>query len=171
MKKALIAGVASVALAAMPLVGVFATDITTMTDTLTITIDPTCTFDAASHAYTADMSANALNDSVGTTTMKVTCNVYNGYYVTAAFTSLAGNGSNAITYSNVDPTAGSGTWTAALSASNLSNGGRVMQNTVNTPAAGDSETITYKVSTTDNQAAGTYSGTATYTLTSPYANA
>lgn len=177
MKKSLIAGagVAAFAFAALPFAGVFATDTTTMTDVLTITVEDTCTFDAASHAYRAAMEANALNENVGTTTMNVVCNNYTGYTVTGAFADLNGNGSNKITFASTAPTAGSGTWAAystptvggsAGTAAYLTNNGEVLKNTQQTPAGGDSASIVYKVSTTNNQAAGTYTNAnaAVYTL-------
>ena len=174
MKKLAILG-ASAALAAMPVVGVFATDITTMTDVLTISVEDTCTFDAASHSYSATMEANQLNENVGTTLMKVTCNNYTGYTVTGAFGDLNGNGSNKIAFASTAPTAGSGTWAAystptvggsAGTAAYLTNGGEVIKNTQQTPAGGDSASIVYKASTTNNQAAGTYTNAsaAVYTL-------
>ena len=43
--------------------------------------------------------------------------------------------------------------------------GTLMTSNTMTPAGGDTSVITYKVSTTDNQAAGSYTGTAVYSLT------
>lgn len=181
MKKALIAGVASVALAAMPIVGVVATDDGDKVDTITVSFAEFCTFNATSHTYNATMAANGLNENVGTTSMTVTCNKNNGYYVGASFEDLSGNGSTKVEYDNATPTAGSGTWTAyrsagsvngtAVAAANLVNGGRVIENQHQAPAAGDTATIVYKVGLLNNQAAGTYTGHAVYTLTSPYAAA
>ena len=178
MKKSLIAGagVAALAMAFVPFGLASATDITSMEDTLTITVEPTCSFDAASHSYSATMTANDLNTNVGTTTMTIICNQYNGYAVTANMTSLSGNGSNAISYSATTPTAGSGTWTAyntptvagtAGTAANIAAtaDAAVISNSVHTSSTGDSSVIVYKVGTTNNQAAGAYTGTATYTLT------
>ena len=47
----------------------------------------------------------------------------------------------------------------------LSQAGTLMTSNTMTPAGGDTSVITYKVSTTDNQAAGSYTGTAVYSLT------
>lgn len=191
MKKALIAGAASVALAAMPVVGVFATDITKVTDTLTVTIDPICSFNAqqgvdsqnaayATNGYSATMTANDFDDSFGETTLTVTCNNAKGYTVSSTMNNLVGpakasSGNETITYSTDDLTAaGEGKYSAGYS--KTINGGQattgqvpatgtLMTSSVMTPAGGDTAVITYKVSTTNNQAAGSYTGTAVYTLT------
>lgn len=174
MKKTLIAGVASIALTAMPMVGVFATD-PTITDSLTLTLSSSCTFNASTHTYNATMSVNQLNSSVGTTTVNVKCNKYNGYYVTVAMTDLTNSSStsNKIPYSgSSDPVAGTARWTAYkvvnTTYTKITSGGRIMENSASTSASGDSQTVAYKVSTGSWQPTGTYSGTATYTLTSPY---
>ena len=179
MKKLAILG-ASAALAAMPVIGVFADDITTVTDTLTVTIAPTCTFDAGTHAYTKAMTANQIDSSFGQTVLTVTCNNAKGYTVGSQMNTLtgpakAGSGNEEITYSATDlSAAGAGKYSAGYS--NVINGasavtgqvpqsGTLMTSNTMTPAAGDTSTVTYKVSTTTNQAAGTYTGTAVYTLT------
>jgi len=174
MKKSLIAaGAASLAVAAMPVVGVFADNITTMTDSITVTVESSCTFDAASHSHSKTMTANKAED-VGTTTMKVTCNDYQGYTVTGTFIDLSGDGGNKLTFTNAAPTAGNSNWAAystptidgtAGTPAYLTNNGEVIKNTKQTIAAGDTASIVYKASTANNQAAGAYTGTATYTLT------
>ena len=188
MKKLAIVG-ASAALAAMPVFGVFATDITTVTDTLTVTVDPTCSFNAqqggtapdATNGYSKTMLANAFDASFGTTTLTVTCNNAKGYSVGSVMNNLQGPAQSGgstyetITYSITDlAAAGQGKYSAGYS--NVINGatavtgqvpqsGTLMTSNTMTPAAGDTSTITYKVSTTSNQAAGSYVGTAVYTLT------
>ena len=179
MKKTLMLAAASVACAALPAVGVFATDVTTMTDTINITISQTCTFDAGSHSYTkSDAVANTLY-TLGTTTMKVTCNKYNGYSVVGVMNSLSANsGSNTIACSTTTATAGSGTYsatvtgrvngteqTAANKCGTSGSKAAIMSRTSNTASGGETSTIVYKVGTGANQAAGTYSGTVVYTLT------
>ena len=181
MKKALIAGAASVALAAMPVVGVFADgDITTMEDTLTVTIAEACTFDAASHTYSSPMTADDFVANFGTTTMKITCNNAKGYTVSSSMADLvgpakAGTGNEKITYSATAVAAkGAGKYSAAATntingetgaAAQVSASGTLITSSVMTPAGGDQSVIVYSVSTTDNQAAGTYTGKATYQLT------
>ena len=176
MKKSLIAGagIAALGLAVVPFAGVFAADTMSMEDTINVTIADACTFDAASHSYTKDMTANTTAD-IGTTTMKVTCNNYSGYEVTGKYTALAGNGTNKISFGESAPTAGVSSWAAnaivtvdggsPVAAAYLKNNGAVMSNIRQTVEAGDTAVITYKAATSNNIAAGTYTGTATYTLT------
>ena len=173
MKKSLIAGagIAALGLAVVPFAGVFATDITSMKDTINVTIADACTFDTASHSYTKAMTANT-TDTIGATTMKVTCNNAKGYAVKGTFTDLTGpakaSGNETITYgADAAVAAGDGKWNATVaSASPLAktNATVTSKNTMSA-ADGDSTTITYKAGTTSNQAAGTYTGTASYTLT------
>ena len=57
MKKTLIAGAASVALAAMPVLGVFAADtLTPITDTVTVTIDSACSLSGTGATPSATMN-------------------------------------------------------------------------------------------------------------------
>ena len=174
MKKVLIAGTASLALAAMPLVGAFATqaeDPAEIVDTLTVNVNGACGFSRTEGAgtYTQTMAANALNANFGTSTFTSSCNNGAGYIVTGDFEDLAhstGDGT-AIAYSSETPTAGSGTWTAYKStatAGNITNHGTVIETNAADPSGGTSFTVVYKVSTHGIQAQGTYSGTATYTL-------
>ena len=104
MKKLAIAG-ASVALAAMPVVGVFATDIATVTDTLQITVDAACSINAVTATTGSDdttYSANVLNGKIAAFNnnskhdFSVVCNNNAGWKVTAGTPNdLAGTGSNA----------------------------------------------------------------------------
>lgn len=181
MKKTLMLAVASVACAALPAVGVFATDITTMTDTINITISQTCTFDTASHSYTKSGAVANTLYTLGTTTMTVTCNKYNGYTVQGVMNSLSANsGSNTIgCKTNSEAAAGDGKYSAAVKVrtngtqatdptylcGTTSSKATIMSRTSNTASGGESTTIVYKVGTGANQAAGTYSGTVVYTLT------
>ena len=171
MKKTLIAGAASLALAAMPVVGVFAADPAPVTDTITITVSETCTLtrSTGNGNYTATMSTNALNASVGSSTFTAICNNATGFNVSATTSSLVGpSGSEAINYSATTPTAGSGTWTATKTtvAGNIAaTSGVLMTASAPTAAAGQTETVTYQVSTRANQAKGDYEGTIVYALT------
>lgn len=167
MKKTIVAGAASLALAAMPVIGVFATDPEAIEDTITITVSETCTLtrSTGNGNYTATMSTNALNPSVGSSTFTAVCNNASGFSVSATPTALAGTG-EAITYSATTPTAGSGTWTATKTtvAGNIAATGGVLMST-NTTTTGLTETVTYQVSTRPDQAKGDYEGTMTYQLT------
>ena len=169
MKKSIVAGAASLVLAAMPVVGVFATDPAAVVDTLTVTVNESCTFTRTdgSNNYTNAMAANALNTTFGESTFTSACNNGKGYDITAEFTSLShtGNAGEAITYAASTPTAGSGTWTAAVGGSSIAaTSGVLGSKNTQDPAGGSTYTVVYKVSTHDDQAQGTYTGTATYTL-------
>lgn len=117
MKKALIAGTVSLAVAAMPVVGVFAADVTTQTDKLSVTIGATCTFKNVgtegapayvTHAngtsgigtWSSDTLAGAMTngsntDNFGTTTFAVVCNNTTGWKVTNTTADLV-SGTNKI---------------------------------------------------------------------------
>ena len=182
MKKALIAGAAtSIALAAMPVLGTFAA--TQGQDSLTVSIGESCNLDraAGTGSYSKTMQLNSLDENFGTSTYRVICNNAKGFYVTATFTDLddSAQGEN-ITYSATTPVAGSGTWTAAVTADtslgqgftayniNPNSEDAAAKNLMNyagvTPADGYTATVVYKVSTRNNQAQGSYTGTATYIL-------
>lgn len=180
MKKSFIAGAASLALAAMPVVGAFATDITTMTDTLSVTVSKSCNWDNSASTQTKSQNAFTAGLITYTTvTHVVTCNTYNGYKVTGTFTAFTNGSSSSITipYSTTVATSGSDTWSATTQATvngtqatakqpASGTSGNVMANSGPTPSAGDSFTAIYKVGVTATKQAGTYTATATYTLTS-----
>ena len=170
MKKSIVASAASLVLAAMPVVGVFAADPEAVVDTLTVTVNESCTFEhdtGNNGSFTHAMTAGSLNDNFGSSTLKAACNNGKGYTIGAVFTSLAhtGNAGEAIAYSATTPTAGSGTWTASVNSSNIAaTDGTIANTNTQDPAAGSTYTVLYKVSLHDDQAQGTYTGTATYTL-------
>lgn len=170
MKKTLIAGAASFALAAMPVIGVFADNPSPVVDTLTVTVNEACTFElkTGSANITKAMEAGALDPAFGSNTFESKCNNGKGYTIGAVFTDLAhtGNAGEAIAYSATTPTAGSGTWTATVGQDNIAaSNGVLATKSSQDPAAGSTYTVTYKVSLHNDQAQGTYRGTATYTLT------
>ena len=126
MKKLAIAG-ASLALAAMPVVGVFADDVLNIKDTLQVTVSSSCTLSdvtpaAAStstgNAYTGSGAPNELVElsaTGGATTFTVKCNANNGYTITPTFSSLTnGTAAHDIAYGS-NAAAGSKTWTAYYS--------------------------------------------------------
>lgn len=170
MKKSIVAGAASLVLAAMPVVGVFATDPADVVDTLTVTVNESCNFNhdtGNTGSFSKNMVAGALDPSFGSSTLKAACNNGKGYTINAEFTSLAhqGNAGEAIEYSATTPTEGSGTWTAAVNSSNIAaTNGTIANTSTQDPAAGSTYTVLYKVSLHNDQAQGTYQGTATYTL-------
>ena len=169
MKKSIVAGAASLVLAAMPVVGVFADNPAAVVDTLTVTVNESCTFTRTTGdgQYTQSMAAGALKTDFGSSTFTSACNNGKGYDINAVFTSLAHtqNAGTAITYSATTPTAGSGTWTASVSSSNIAaTGGKLGEQSTQDPAGGRTYQVDYAVSLNDDQAQGTYRGTATYTL-------
>lgn len=173
MKKALIAGVASLAIAAMPVAGVFA--VTDITDTLSVQVSQTCALgsdnsgNVAGQAYSAENKTPGQLVDFGTqkTVLDINCNDTKGYKITPTFTGLTANSdADEITYSSTAATAGSGTWSATY----VKNGaGESTGFTNGTAVTGDSTmtdyyTITYLVGLDANQPAGTYQGSAKYEL-------
>ena len=169
MKKLAIVG-ASLAFAALPVVGVFADNPAAIVDTINVTVGETCTFTSSNSGdktYTLTMSTNDLQTTAGSSTFTAICNNASGFSVSATPTSISGTG-EAITYSATTPTAGSGTWTATNttdSANIPATGGTLMSAAGVTTSTGVQKTVNYTVSTKNNQAKGSYSGTMTYQLT------
>ena len=170
--------VAAAAMAALPMMGAMAVDPTTaadpaaLTDTLTVNVNGICTFErtTGNGLYTKTMVAGALDSSFGAPTFTAKCNNSKGYKITAAFDGLTHQGGDGetIAYSQTTPQEKSGTWTAKLSGQtdNLAASDAVVANTTEEdPAAGSAYAINYTVSLHDDQAQGTYVGTAVYTLT------
>ena len=174
MKKLIITSVVSGAMAVLPLADVLATACgSAITDNLSVTVTSQCEFTRTSGngTYSITKDVNTLDETL-TSTFKVVCNNKTGFTTKGSFTSLAKSGAQAITYtSSTAPTAGSGTWTAikggtgtAASTSNMiANNGTVMSSS--TVTGGTSQQVSYKISTRANQAAGSYTGTATYVTT------
>lgn len=129
MKKTLIAGAASVALAAMPVVGVFATNQingSPITDTFTINVTDACTFarkvvssdnghaagaignmtnagwttaGTSADVFAADVVAGNTYDGFAKSAFQITCNNAVGGYKVTAATNSLGTGEGAIEYS------------------------------------------------------------------------
>lgn len=172
MKKTIIAGTASAVFALTPVFGVFATaDPASVADTLKVTVDDTCALSrtGGSASLTHTMTANQLKADFGYSEIKSTCNNASGYKVTGTFNALA-DGTKTIPYQATAPSAGTSGWTAVLgnssSTSYITSGtaGNVHSTNTADTAAGHTATVSYKVATADNIAAGTYVGTATYVL-------
>ena len=138
MKKLAIAG-SAVALAAMPIVGVFAADgdILNITDTIQLTVNATCTFntDSSSVAANTTYSATGANGAVASLTnssshkFNVFCNDNDGWKVTVSDASknlsgAAGN-SHVITYRDqAIPAANAeteGYWSASVAGAGVTN--------------------------------------------------
>ena len=99
MKKALIAGAASVALAAMPVVGVFAelSDQTSVEDTVQLTVQKTCKMQAEQASGTYNLgtftAGNGYTETTGTP-MTLTCNAQAGWTLSAAVNAMTASGTD-----------------------------------------------------------------------------
>ena len=188
MKKLAIAG-ASVALAAMPIVSTFAA--TTVTDHLTVTVNEQCELgttvpaaDATTGAIdgywyaTVNPGDSATAFTAGTasassggeaTSIEIHCNAAEGYKITPTFTALdltgATDDTQDITYGGA-ATPVAGTWTAYYQVGNQAATPFAASGTPVTgdPSMTDVYTFSYKVTPGVDQAAGKYTGTATYVL-------
>ena len=187
MKKLAIAG-ASLALAAMPVVGVFADDITTVKDTIQVTVSSFCRFGASTsgtvnpsiatekdNTYSQSGQAPGALVELGSTTLAIECNDAHGYQITPSMTSLtdtdASDGTGtAITFKDgTDAAANDGKWSAAYSGAatgNFTSGTAITGSSSMT----DTYTISYKVGLGADQEAATYQGTATYVLAAQAGN-
>lgn len=180
MKKLAIAG-ASLALAAMPLVGVFADDVLTVKDKLVLTVSPSCTYDGitpaaatseAGNEYTATTTSGgavvSFQATSQATSLTVKCNDADGYTITPTFTGLSGPNSYNIPYRGTDPVVGTAGWTAyysknsaAPAAFSASGEDGAIEGT---STMTDTYSFSYKAAAGTDQAAGTYNGTASYVL-------
>lgn len=185
MKKSIIAaGASAVALAAMPVVGVFADDVTSQVDTLDITINATCTMDTVTHApssgtWTGDtlaksVVAGANNSNIGSTSFKIICNNQTGWNVSATATALTGKTTTSQNIPLGTPAANTAAWnyvsstettgvTAGVTGSTTS-ATKVAYAGDTTGNDGDEFVVTYNVSTDNALSAQVYEGTITYTL-------
>lgn len=180
MKKSIIAaGAASVALAAMPIVGVFADDVTSQVDTLDVTITNTCTIASVTHAGTGawttntlakDVVAGELNNGIGTSTFNIKCNNQTGWTVTAAAQPLTGKITTTQNIPVGTPAVNTPAWQYVSSTSDAdvtaasTNTSPVASSAKTTGNDGKEFTMTYNVSTDTALSAQTYEGTITYTL-------
>lgn len=179
-------GAMSLALAAVPLVGVFAD----FTDTINVTINESCTLTRQAYAsggvtnntshkngtggtwsttantdtLSATMSNGTTQANLGSSQFKVVCNRGGGYKVTVATTDLSTTGASPFTIpNNKTYSASVSGWSPVSGSTKLVNGDTV--NTVTSPTAGTTFEVSYGVGISTTQAAGTYTGTATYSLT------
>ena len=184
-KRVVVCAVAMV-FAAIPAVGAFAD----FTDTLNVTINESCTLTRQAYASggvtnntshkngtggtwsttanTDTLSATMTNGStqanLGSSQFKVVCNRPGGYKVTVATTSLSTSGASPLSIpNNTTYSASVSGWSPVSGSTKLSNGGTV--NTVTSPTPGTTFEVSYGVGISTSQAAGTYTGTATYSLT------
>ena len=186
MKKIAIAG-ASVALAALPMAGVFAATGTQVTDTVEVTINSACTITStnAANTYSATMTNGQLKSDFGSTEMTVNCNDAAGWHITAVGsgadasdkTAMNATGSGTDIATGVATSGAASNWAMKVtgtgatgftsfaavpsSATNVATGsGAVSSGTL---------TTTYQVFISATQQADTYTGQVTYTLAHPAA--
>ena len=186
MKKSIIAaGAASVALAAMPIVGVFAVDDQSATDTINVTVEASCTFSAGGDnvAYSATGTnasgvVNPVNNSSNVHSFTVFCNQNSGYTVSAEATALSASGiTDVFAYAATLPSSTDGAWhaqfaadagnTNTLTVTQLPAGGAettIISSNQASAAAGETWTATYTAYIGTETPAGTYTGTIDYTL-------
>ena len=171
-------GVAALGFAAAPVLGASAaTDVTSFTDNLSVTVTSTCTYGTAvspaatGSNYSGSGAAGALVDlSTGSTptTVKVTCNDVAGYKITPTFSGL--NGTEGIVGQSIPYAASSSAGSASWTAYYTKNSDAATAFTAGTAITGgpsaqaDSYSFSYKVGLGTNQPAGTYTGTAKYDL-------
>ena len=181
MKKLAIAA-SSVALAAMPVVGVFAVD-PQATDTIEVTVNSSCTF--TSGAGTGTYSASGNNGASVSPTISggnnehsftVFCNNNKGYKVSAAASALSQSGvTDNFAYAASLPSGTAGAWNAAISQATggsltieqLPSGGAATDIVTlgeASAAGGESFKAAYTAYIGSDTPAGTYTGTIAYTL-------
>ena len=191
MKKTLIAGAASAVLAAMPVMGVFAVETGTVTDTVKLTVNKTCKMEAAatSAEYNLGAQAGGAYAAVSGSPMTITCNAASGWNLKATPSALTSSttdqtipfgayGTTTSVWSAIVELDGNNTanaevvngfddWTAT--ATDGATQTIVTQNLSDTsgalPAAGLIIRPSYKAYVAADQAQGLYSGTILYTFT------
>ena len=165
-------GVAALGFAAMPVLGASAAegDIT-ITDNLTVSVNPSCSFERGSGegTYSLELSPNSDPTAfTGETNFTIKCNNAKGYKVTAAFNGLEGNQvspavKETIPYTTEALAKGTAGWSAFYNSGTTAvPAGQIHVGSVTT--TGDTFKMTYKAATAANQAAGVYTGTAVYTF-------
>lgn len=184
-KKLVAAGMVAVALAVVPVLGAFASEI----DTVSVTVSASCTLarenyasggvtnnqshkNGADGAWSTTAGDNTLNTtrtngtvttSLGTSQFKVVCNNNAGYKVTVGTTSLSvSGGSQTPIPNNTTYSATVSGWSPIVETVKKVNNDTVK--TESTTTAGTIFEVGYGVGISATQAAGTYTGTATYTL-------
>lgn len=177
------AGVAAVlGMAGMGLVssGVVAADTTSVTDTISVTVQPSCTFNSVEDKTYIGSAANGtevenFNDS-GVHEFNLFCNDNNGFVVTATPYDLEASGiEDVIAYTdNYIPSGVNSIWSAAIASDAAGvtvvpvvpiGGGTIISSNSGTTAGGATFTATYSAYVGSQTPAGTYEGTIVYTLT------
>ncbi|MBQ6487157.1 hypothetical protein IJI89_01865 [Candidatus Saccharibacteria bacterium] len=167
-----ILGVSVVSLSILMLSGnvLAASDPAAVVDTLNVTVEEICTFSRTSGtgSISKAMTANKGATGMGGSTFTAICNAGSGYSVAATFTTLSG-GSGSATFAYSSPSKGYNRYSAYLGGSSsttrVTSGGNIIDTSEADDSTGTSQEIYYKCSTASDVPYGTYTGTATYTLT------
>ena len=182
MKKSIIAGagVAALAMAALPFAGVFAAT-TTIVDNISVGVASSCQIgtngdgeQSVSRSFAAtNQQPGALvtfTDTEQATQVAIKCNASNGYTLTPTFTALTNATSDSIGYDGTKVAAGGdGKWSASYVLTHEDTPGSSTLMTSNSAITGSSTmtdvyNFTYNIGLSDDQPTGTYTGTATYLL-------
>ncbi len=149
-----------------------------VTDTINVTVTPSCTFNSAVDKMYTGSAANGaeVNDFTesGIHSFNLFCNNHSGYTVSATPYDLEATGiTSKINYTaNYSPSGTNSQWTAAItSESGVTvstpvpvGGGTIISSSTNTGASGITFTATYSAYVGTAMPAGTYTGTIVYTL-------
>ncbi|MBQ9180827.1 hypothetical protein IJ135_01905 [Candidatus Saccharibacteria bacterium] len=151
----------------MPVVATFAA--TPVQDRIDVTVSSTCTLNrtAGEGQYSTEVLPGQVSNNFGNSTLSVSCNGAKTVAVAGTFDALA-SGTNTIAYGE---TIANGAWATkvgntAASATFVANNGNVLEATFEGEGAHTATaSVWYSAGAASDQAAGTYSGYATYTLT------
>lgn len=160
--------------------GIVAADTASVTDTINVTVQPSCTFTNVSNETYAGSATNGaevnnFNDN-GQHVFNIFCNDHNGFEVSATAYDLKATGvEDVIAYTdNYTHTGVNSMWTAGITSSSTGvtvvpvvpiGGGTIFSSDTNTSTAGVSFTATYSAYVGTATPAGTYTGVIEYTLT------
>ena len=173
MKKLAIAS-ASLALAAMPVAGVFAAESVTTTDTVTVTVPHGCTVNDTERtnktAAFGSVAPGADGENKSTSAMIINCN--KAWTVTPSTEGLTATGATTITSAAANAKGSQFKVALATSATDGITNGFTSQTAINgttnvssTAAASDlSITPTYSIHIGNQQEQGSHTGTVTYTI-------
>ena len=169
-KKILSVSVVSLSILLLSGNAIAASDPVAVVDNLSVNVEEICTFSrtVGSGSIAKAMTANKGATGMGGSTFTAICNSNGGYSVKAVFTSLTSASSSA-SFDYANPTKGYNRYSAYLgnssSTTRVASNGNIMDTTVADDENGTVQEIYYKCSTANDVPAGTYTGTATYTLT------
>ncbi len=175
----------SLAIATLPVAGVFAATGTTVIDTVEVTINSSCLITATNmtNSYSATMTNSQLKSDIGGTSMSVSCNDAAGWEIHAVGSNGTGSDKNKMLPTGSDTAIAAGTATSGATSNwafkvtgTDANGAttftavpstalKVAKKTASTSSS--TLTATYQVWISATQQADTYTGKITYTLSHP----